>query len=246
MNELLTYFERNTGGLIHKWGHYFDIYDFHLSKMRGSAKTLLEFGVSHGGSLQMWKHYFGKDIKIYGVDINPHCKKLEENQVSIFICDQSDRGSLKQLAEKLPLIDILIDDGGHTMQHQINTFEIFFPRVAPEGIYICEDLHTSYRPKFGGGCRRKGTFIEYSKNLIDSLNAWHSRQPKKLAVSELTKTIQALHFYDSMLVIQKKQISPPFHKRTGVERVPSFKVSSKQSFAESITSWWLRKTSRLF
>jgi cephalosporin hydroxylase len=133
----LRYFNENTGGLIHKWQHYFDIYDNHFSRFRDSAINLLEFGVSHGGSLQMWKHYFGKNSKIYGVDINPQCKNSEEDQITIFIGDQSDKHFVSSLAKKFPLIDIVIDDGGHTMKQQINTFEILFPYVTPHGLYVC-------------------------------------------------------------------------------------------------------------
>jgi len=76
-NDLEKYFNQNTGRLIHKWNHYFEIYDRHLSKFRGKQPTILEFGVSHGGSLQMWKDYFGESCKIYGVDINPESKQFE-------------------------------------------------------------------------------------------------------------------------------------------------------------------------
>jgi hypothetical protein len=243
MNDLLRYFNENTGGLIHKWQHYFDIYDSHFSRFRDSAINLLEFGVSHGGSLQMWKHYFGKNSKIYGVDINPQCKNLEEDQITIFIGDQSDKHFVSSLTKEFPLIDIVIDDGGHTMKQQINTFEILFPHVTPQGLYVCEDLHTSYRPNFGGGYRRKGTFVEYSKNFIDYLNAWHSRQPQKLAVSEFTKTVHSVHFYDSMLVIEKKPVNQPLHLKTGTARVTSFKVPIQLSVGERLTNWWLKKTS---
>lgn len=39
----------------------------------------------------MWKDYFGSKAIIYGVDINPSCKELEEENISIFIGSQSDR-----------------------------------------------------------------------------------------------------------------------------------------------------------
>ena len=81
MNDLEKYFHENTGRLIHKWKHYFEIYDRHFSRFRGTDVHILEFGVSQGGSLQMWKNYFGHRCKIYGVDINKHCKSLEEDQI---------------------------------------------------------------------------------------------------------------------------------------------------------------------
>ena len=84
----------------------------------------------------MWKDYFGPEARIYGVDVNPGCKNLEEDRVSIFIGNQADRLFLKTLAAEIPRIDILLDDGGHTMVLQINTFEELFPKVSENGVYL--------------------------------------------------------------------------------------------------------------
>lgn len=220
MNDLEKYFNENTGSLIHKWKHYFEIYDRHFSRFRGTDVHIVEFGVSQGGSLQMWKQYFGPKAKIFGIDINEHCKKLEEEQIEIFIGDQEDRTFLKSLAAKIPRIDILIDDGGHTMAQQINTWEELFSYIDKNGVYLCEDLHTSYWPEWGGGYKKRGTFIEYSKNFIDYINAWHSVQKSKLSVTELTKSIHSLHYYDSILVIEKRPVEQPVHLKTGTCTVP--------------------------
>src|SRR4051794_23411268 len=110
MNDLEKYFTENTGRHIHKWQHYFEIYDRHFSRFRGTDVHIVEIGVFRGGSLQMWKEYFGPRAKIYGIDINPACKELEEEQIEIFIGSQEDRTFLKSFTEKVPRIDILIDD----------------------------------------------------------------------------------------------------------------------------------------
>ena len=222
MNDLEKYFTENTGGLINKWKHYFEIYDRHFSRFRDKEVNIVEFGISHGGSLQMWKNYFGPKARIIGVDINPHCKILEENQIEIFIGDQENRTFLQSLTKRIPRIDILIDDGGHTMKQQIITFEELFPHIDKNGVYLCEDLHTSYWPQWGGGYRKSDTFIEYSKNLIDSINAWHSLEASKLNVTEFTRSAHSLHFYDSVLVIEKRRIEKPFSLMTGKEKIPFF------------------------
>ena len=236
MNDLQKYFAKNTGRLIHKWNHYFEIYDRHFSRFRGSDVHLVEFGVSHGGSLRMWKNYFGTQAKIFGIDINPHCKQLEEEQVRIFIGDQEDPTFLKELAKQLPRIDILIDDGGHTMRQQIHTFEEFFPLVDRNGIYLCEDLHTSYWGEYGGGYLEPGTFIEYSKNFIDYIHAWHSRQTDGLSVTEFTRSVHSLHFYNSILIIEKRPIEKPFHLKTGKKVIPGFGRSLSSQLMR-----WLRQ-----
>lgn len=219
MNDLEKYFIENAGNLIHKWQHYFEVYDRHFSRFRGTSPRVLEFGVSHGGSLQMWKHYFGPGCTVYGVDINPNCKQLEEEGIQIIIGDQGDASFLRAIADRIPKIDILIDDGSHVMEHQIKTFEALFHTIDARGVYLCEDLHTSYWRESGGGYKRRGSFIEYSKDLIDYVNAWHSKQPRRLAVSQWTKSIDSLHYYDSILVVEKRPREKPIHLKTGVPRI---------------------------
>jgi cephalosporin hydroxylase len=70
-NPLRAYFESGPERLLHKWVHYFDVYHRHLAPYRGQAVTLVEFGVFHGGSLRMWRDYFGRRARIVGVDIDP-------------------------------------------------------------------------------------------------------------------------------------------------------------------------------
>jgi cephalosporin hydroxylase len=214
-NPLEEYFLNNSGRLIHKWMHYFDIYDRHFAPFRDRAVTVLEFGVSHGGSLQMWKHYFGPRASIYGVDINPRCAELSEDRVEVMIGDQADRDFLREVAKRVGPVDVLIEDGGHTMEQQIATFEELWPTITPGGVFLMEDLHTSYWPRYGGGYKREGTFIEYAKDLIDKQHAWHSRQPRELAVDDYTRTIRGMHVYDSIIVFDKGDVEKPTSRRTG-------------------------------
>ncbi len=214
MSDLEKYFRANDKRLIHKWNHYFDIYDRHFSRLRNKPVKILEIGVSQGGSLQMWKAYFGAQAKIYGVDVNPKCKELEEENVEIFIGSQSDRSFLRDLTEKIGTVDLLIDDGGHTMKQQIVTFEELYELVSDDGIYVCEDVHTSYWPEFGGGHKNPKSFIEYSKNLIDQINAFHSRE-KGFEADDFTRTTDSIHFYDSVVIIEKRIREKPFDEKTG-------------------------------
>lgn len=218
-NPLADWFARHEGRLVVKWSHYLDIYHRHFARYRGRAPVVLEIGVYHGGSLQMWRDYFGPDCRLYGVDIEPRCKAFEDAQTKIVIGDQADRGFLARLRAEVPRVDVLIDDGGHTMAQQIATFEELFPHVADDGVYLCEDLHTSYWGKFGGGYRREGTFIEYSKGLVDQLNAWHSIEPGLFQESDFTGTAHGLYYYDSVLVIEKQRRRLPRKIRAGE---PSF------------------------
>jgi hypothetical protein len=99
---LLDFFENHPHRMIHKWMHYFEIYERHFAKFRGEPMSMLEFGVLHGGSLQMWKYYFGKQAQIYGADINPRCAELAEEQIEILLADQEDCESLRAICRQLP------------------------------------------------------------------------------------------------------------------------------------------------
>jgi SAM-dependent methyltransferase len=216
VNPLQAYFEANPGRLIHKWMHYFDIYHRHFEPFRGGPVTVLEFGVYHGGSLQMWKHYFGPQARIVGVDINTACRELAEEQIEIVIGDQEDRGFLSALRDRLGPLDIVIDDGGHTMSQQIATFEEMFKAVRNGGIYLVEDLHTSYWEEYGGGFRVAGSFIEYAKVLVDQLHGWHGRDGAP-PVTDYTRQIRGMHVYDSVIVLDKDDVPQPDVRRTGAE-----------------------------
>jgi hypothetical protein len=204
--DLLHYFLTNEKREIHKWLHSFEIYERHFSRFRNSEVTVVEIGVAQGGSLQMWKDYFGPRARIVGIDIDERCKDLEEDQIEIFIGDQADREFLSRFKKAVPKIDILIDDGGHHMHQQITSFEELFPHISEDGVYVCEDLLTSYNPHFGGGWRAEGTFIEMSKGLVDQLNAWWSHERERFDVDWFTRSAYSMHYYDSVLVIEKRRM----------------------------------------
>lgn len=221
-NTLRDLFYNHEGKLIHKWDHYFDVYEKYFSNYVGKELNILEIGISHGGSLQLWKKYFGDKVNVYGIDINPQCKKLEEDRVQIFIGSQSDKAFLEQVARQLPQMDIILDDGGHTMDQQIITFETLYLKVKEGGLYMVEDTHTSYWDEFHGGLKKPNTFIEYSKNLVDSLYEGHVPDKGKILINEITKHIVGIAFYDSIVVFEKAKRPQPFHIRKGTETIESY------------------------
>ncbi len=245
MNELEQYFEKNDKRLINKYQHYFDVYDKHFSKYKGQEITIVEVGVFQGGSLQMWRSYFGPKAKIWGIDIDPRCKLLEEQNTNIIIGSQEDESFLESIYDITGPIDILIDDGGHTQKQQITTFNILFDKIKNDGVYLCEDVHTSYWLSYGGGSNRMGTFIQFTKKLIDKLNAFHSEE-NSLQVDSFTKSAKSIHYYDSIVVIEKGIITKPTSKMTGHY---SFNEKIKKSFLEKIIVRLiiiLNKTLRIF
>lgn len=244
MKTLRQLFDEHDGHLIRKWVHYLDIYERHFQRFRNRQPVVLEIGTYQGGSLQLWRKYFGEDATIIGVDINPRCAEFAGPNTQIFIGDQADRTFLRNLRSKIPPVDILIDDGGHRMEQQMVTFDELFGQVKAGGIYLCEDLHTSYWPGFDpqSGYQRRGSFIEFSKHLIDQLNAWHSREPNRLAVNDFTRSAHSLTYYNSMLVIEKAPQTPPEERIMGTVALPDFEfppASLKARARERLA--WLRR-----
>jgi hypothetical protein len=237
MQTLRQLYDQHNGRLLNKWDHYIDIYDRYLNKYRNTEFVFLEIGIAHGGSLELWRKYFGEKATIIGVDVNPECKQFEQGNTKVFIGSQQDEKFLESLKQEVPKIDVLIDDGGHTMLQQIVTFNVLFDHIKENGLYICEDLHTSYWPRYGGGYQRKNTFIEFSKNWIDNLHGWHAEKGQKQKMfNHITESVYGLHYYDSMVVIEKKPMKQPFPTFKGEKQLAHLfsDFGQKKSFIKKV------------
>ncbi len=237
-------FNNHQGNRLHKWNHYFEIYDRHFGTYVNQSPVILEIGVSQGGSIDMWQKFFGPGLKYYGIDINPGCKQFEKENVNIFIGSQSDRKFLNEVKQQIPDLDILIDDGGHTMEQQIITFEEMFSKIKYGGIYLCEDNHTSYWPDFGGGLKRNSTYIEFIKNLIDVMHLWYAGKNNSIQHKELKDKLYSISFYDSIVVIEKEKIEPPFDIKKGDINV-GYPEDEKPSFCFHLKKWYQKIRIRL-
>lgn len=214
LKRLRSFFDDNTGNQIHKWDHYFDVYERYFCCFLDRPIVLLEIGVNQGGSLEMWRNYFHPDSIIIGVDINPQCKIFEKDNIFIEIGSQDDPLFWNFVMQKYSNFDIIIDDGGHVMKQQIVSFVELFPRLNNGGIYLCEDTHTSYWIKFGGNIKGNRTFIGFAKNLVDDLHGFHLKNPRYY-----TSHISFVHFFDSIVVIGKEQRNKPFSISSGLPKL---------------------------
>lgn len=194
-------FLTNDKRAIHKWTHYFPAYENHFGRFRNRSLIMVEIGCGEGGSLQMWKRYFGPLAQIVGVDIRPECRELEDDQIAIRIGDQGDAIFLSSLVEEFGPPDIVVDDGSHMMAHMVASFLTLYPTMSKNGVYAVEDLHTCYWEEYDGGYRREGSFIELCKDRIDQLNAEHSRGA--ISESEFSTSTTSIHFYDSLVVFER-------------------------------------------
>ena len=210
-SRLWQYFIHNKDkNTIDKWINYFEGYVRHFESIRARASPqnkiiLLEIGVQNGGAMPMWLDYFGpNNCFIYGIDIDPKCESLNSLHpaIKVFIGSQEDRKFLKSVMKKIPPPDIILDDGGHTMNQQITSFKVLYPYLKNGGVYVCEDTHSSYWTAYGGGHKKPGTFIEHAKDVIDTLSGYHYDQ-----VSDYTLTCSSIHFYDSIVFFEKPLVN---------------------------------------
>lgn len=177
-----------------KYTTYFQVYDEIFSRFRGKKITFVEIGVLDGGSLFMWRDFFGSEARIIGVDLNPSAKKWESNGFEIFIGSQSDPKFWEFFFDSIGNADIILDDGGHTFEQQIVTAECCIPFINNGGILVIEDTHTSYMPAFGGPSNF--SFISYAKNIIDGINYRFSTLSKP---NNFEPNIYSVRFFESFV-----------------------------------------------
>lgn len=149
--------------------NYLIKYEKYLPFNRYSNISILEIGVYNGSSLKLWKEYFSQS-KILGIDIEPNCLQYKEDRINIEIGSQYDGEFLKKIGEKYDSFDLIIDDGSHLCPHIIFSFENLFHKLNSGGVYVVEDVITSYLPHCGGGYRERNSTVEYFKDLCDHVN----------------------------------------------------------------------------
>ena len=218
--KLIEAAQKKKGLPAYKYAHFLEAYDRHFQPFqeRKEPVHLLEIGVKEGGSLYLWKAYFGNP-KIFGLDINQEAARLSSPKegIRVFVGDQGNADLLRKIHTAAGHLDIVIDDGSHRMKDQINTFKTLFPLLAPGGVYVIEDLHTAFWTNWGGGnTGEPNNTLGFLKVLIDKLTFWakrHQHAPDPSGVPEpdsFEKQVESLHFYDSICFIKKQ--AEDYHK----------------------------------
>lgn len=190
---LEAYFDDHTEGAgIWKWRHYFPIYERHFAKFVGREVHVVEIGIFSGGSLGMWRHYFGPRSCVYGVDIEPDCRGYEADGIRVFVGDQADPTFWRSFREEVPVVDVIIDDGGHEAHQQIGTLEGLLPHLQPGGVYMCEDVHGRFH-----------AFHAYIDGLCRPLNEVGG------PAAPIHQHIESVHRYPLATVIEKPGLPVP-------------------------------------
>lgn len=176
--------------LSNKHSSYFQTYGELFERYRGKPITFVEIGVFSGGSLFMWRDYFGPQARIIGVEFNPDAVRWREHGFEIYIGSQSDPEFWDKFFKDVGPVDLVLDDGGHTYEQQISTVHCCIPHVKNGGMIAVEDTHTSYFKDFGYPSRY--SFIEWVKVLVDNINSRsHAVNASKLPYSQSIHSIEA-------------------------------------------------------
>lgn len=180
-------------------------------------RTILDIGVHEGGSLKFWRELYGPNLKLYGLDIKPECAGFAPSPADkIFIGSQVDRELLDTVANVHGPFDVIIDDGSHQNPHMWATFNHLFKAVRPGGLYIVEDMFTSYWERYGGGLRRADSFVERCKAYVDTIYArfmgakysnHHKIKPGDIPMSgPVTDAIESIAFHRCGIVVFRKTL----------------------------------------
>ena len=187
---------------------YTPVYDALMRAARRKPVRLLEVGVGGyagalgGESLRMWASYFRRG-RITGIDLYDKTA-LSAGRVQVLQCSQVDAPKLTSLAQELGPFDFIIDDGSHLNAHQIETFGILWPHLKDGGVYIVEDVQTSYWPAYGGGALGTPGYekscMRWFKELTDSVNLPEFLEP---APGALDAGIASVAFHHNLIVLHK-------------------------------------------
>ena len=181
-----------------KHSSYFQVYEELLQKYRGKSVTFVEIGILDGGSLFMWRKFLGESARIIGIDLNPDAKRWESEGFEIYIGSQEDPDFWDNFFGSIGMVDVVLDDGGHSNSQQIVTTHRALSWISDGGMLIVEDVHTSYLRDFGNPT--KYSFINYCKQTIDRINSrssvlpWMHKQPNLLR-----DTVYSCSFYESIV-----------------------------------------------
>lgn len=221
-NALSEYFDNVSHGPgVWKWRHYFPIYEKHFRRFVGSEVYIMEIGIYSGGSLRMWRNYFGERAHIYGVDMAPETKVYENNSAygnpeRIFVGDQSSPALWDRVKAETPKIDILIDDGGHMPSLQNASLRLAFDHLSPGAVYLCEDVSVS---SFGSGFVQmifNELVLDIMSPAVRNAHNHNGDDYKAVQPSVWQRYVPEISFYPFIVVLEKSPLlegSPYLHSQ---------------------------------
>lgn len=177
--------------------NYTEYYHELLSPLRHKPISLIEIGVDGGESIKMWSEFFtDTKSRIYGVDV--HDKKGDLGRGKFFLGDATQPNLVFDITNETGPFDVILDDGSHYSEDQKKALELWWPHLKPGGLYIAEDLHTSW--SYPWTIPDSVSFVHYLQGWIDrcmELGAGHCGVPTETDIEEIV-------FRKSLVVIKKR------------------------------------------
>ena len=189
-------------------------FDMFLSGMYDRRGSILEIGIDSGKSLNMWLELF-PNAHIYGMDIN---QGYSGERYSVIRGDQSSQTDLNNVYSTIRENNVFFinDDGSHIPEHQLLTFNTLFPTLCEGGVYIIEDIETSYWKKEGlygyqtrYGYKHPDSIVEIFKEVADSINReFAGTRPNRVHHHNM---IGSMTFAKNCIIITKQtQVDRPY------------------------------------
>jgi hypothetical protein len=195
--------------------HFTEVYELFFSPLKSTATRIFEIGIAGGGSLEMWRDYFRK-ATVFGIDIYPKTE-MDSDRIKTFVADQSDRSQLAAFIDKFGGgYDIIVDDGGHSMEQQQVSIGYLFKYLKPGGYYVIEDVHTSL-PQFWSGFDVEPGSANSTLTMITRFISSGLLESRYLAPAEAKYLAQNIEFcnlfsrnnrFHSLTCILRKRAAP--------------------------------------
>jgi hypothetical protein len=181
------------------------LYEQFIRDLRFEEFILLEIGGLNGSSLRMWEEYFSSALVVC-IDINPNVVSFQTERTKVEIGNSGSQPFLRSVIEKHGVPKIILDDGSHRWDHQRIAFKSLFPLLEPGGLYIVEDLHTSFEAGFAGVDDHP--FIHMLHKLSDYLQLRggreHFERVNNAEIVTIAKEIEFITFIPRSCIIKKK------------------------------------------
>ncbi len=177
LKRLMDLYGSDKGG-INKHHNFAQYYSKIFNSKKDQIKNFLEIGLGTNNldissnmgvdgkplaSLKAWRDYF-KNANIYGADIDKDILKNEE-RIKTFYVDQTNPSSIDKMFKNIGVskFDIILEDGLHEYNANICFFENSIKYLAPNGVYIIEDIYYKDQIKFINYFKKKS----YNFSIID-------------------------------------------------------------------------------
>ena len=135
-------------------------YDSLLAPYQTDARAVLEIGVKKGGSLKLWREFFGASTRVIGIDTDRAGPTFPRDaNVKVLALDSTDADAVRAALGSEPFLSVIVDDGCHLLKCIWKTFAATYPLLLDDGIYLVEDF-----PAYG--LAPNGALAEASRRLL--------------------------------------------------------------------------------